>query len=178
MLDTPIREYSRVTTEGEPQCENPSTRPSSRCSSCCRLCPAASTVAGASRKHGIKDTTIHRWKKEFLTALPEIFAHGKPAEMQRLHKRIKELEQLAGRQAHLLEIAKKALARLGLPTRQRRELVEELRREYTVTDCCEALDLPRSTFYYQPQAKDDSAERSAIQDIAERFPEVWQAARP
>lgn len=48
--------------------------------------------------------------------------------------------------------------------------MEELRREYTVTDCCEALDLPRSTFYYQPQAKDDSAERSAIQDIAERFP--------
>lgn len=66
------------------------------------------TVAGASRKHGIKDTTIHRWKKDFLTALPEIFAHGKPAEMQRLHKRIKELEQLAGRQAHQLEIAKKA----------------------------------------------------------------------
>ena len=66
------------------------------------------SLATASRKYQIKDTVLHRWKTQFLEGLPEIFAPGHPAEQKRLRDRISELEQLAGKQALQLEIAKKA----------------------------------------------------------------------
>ena len=35
---------------------------------------------------------------------------------------------------------------------------------------CEALDVPRSTYYYHTQAKDDQQVRSAIEDVAHQWP--------
>ena len=65
------------------------------------------SLAAASREYQIKDTVLHRWKTQFLEGLPEVFAPGHPAEQKRLRDRIAELEQLAGKQALQLEIAKK-----------------------------------------------------------------------
>ena len=66
------------------------------------------SLAAASREYQIKDTLLQRWKVQFLEGLPEIFAPGQPTEQKRLRDRIAELEQLAGKQALQLEIAKKA----------------------------------------------------------------------
>ena len=71
------------------------------------------TLAQASREHGIKASLLQRWKAEFLQGLPELYAPGRPAELKRLHERIKQLERLTGRQALQLEIAEEASLRLA-----------------------------------------------------------------
>ena len=66
------------------------------------------SLALASREYQIKNTVLSRWKAQFLEGAPGIFEAGRPAEEKRLRERITELEQLAGKQALQLEIAKKA----------------------------------------------------------------------
>ena len=76
------------------------------------------SLAQASRDYRIKDTVLHRWKAQFFEGLPEIFAPGQPAEQKRLRDQILELQQLAGKQAMQLEIAKKASSYLGSVPRE------------------------------------------------------------
>ncbi|GAB4538353.1 MAG: hypothetical protein Kow0063_26100 [Anaerolineae bacterium] len=45
-----------------------------------------------------------------------------------------------------------------------------LREEYPADMVCEALDLPRSSFYYQPRQADDAALRAAIAQLAGDWP--------
>ena len=45
-----------------------------------------------------------------------------------------------------------------------------LSREYRVTDCCAALDLPRSSYYHRGKQRDERALREAIADIAGQHP--------
>jgi putative transposase len=45
-----------------------------------------------------------------------------------------------------------------------------LKEEYPVTTICAVLDLPRSSFYHQPVAPDESGLQLAIQDLAAQYP--------
>jgi transposase InsO family protein len=127
-------------------------------------------LARASREYQIKDTVLSRWKAQFLDGAPGIFEAGRPAEEKRLRERIADLERLAGKQALHLEIAKKSQSLLEVATARKRELVQELSREYTVRDCCAVLDLARSSYYHRAEPRDESRLREAIEDIAGRFP--------
>jgi transposase InsO family protein len=42
--------------------------------------------------------------------------------------------------------------------------------EYPVTEICEVLDLPRSTFYHQSTAQDDTALRQALRELSGAYP--------
>ena len=46
----------------------------------------------------------------------------------------------------------------------------KLAETYPIQVICEALDLPRSTFYYHTQAKDDQPVRTAIEEVALQWP--------
>ena len=46
----------------------------------------------------------------------------------------------------------------------------KLAETYPIQVICEALDLPRSTYYYHTQAKDDQQVRAAIEEVALRWP--------
>ncbi len=62
----------------------------------------------ASREYEIKDTTLSRWKVEFLERAPSLFT-PQVRDPDGLEKRVAELEQMVGRLTMELEAAKKVL---------------------------------------------------------------------
>ena len=63
------------------------------------------SLSQASREHGIKDSVLSRWKKEFIERSPQLFETGK--ESDKRDERIAELERMVGRLATELEMRKK-----------------------------------------------------------------------
>lgn len=59
-----------------------------------------------SREHGIKDSVISRWKREFIERSPALFENGS-AEKDEQAQHIAELERLVGRLTLELDAAKK-----------------------------------------------------------------------
>ena len=49
-------------------------------------------------------------------------------------------------------------------------MTAKLAETYPIQVICEALDLPRSTYYYQTQAEDDQQVRTAIEEVAQQWP--------
>lgn len=78
----------------------------------------AKTAGEVCREHGIKETVFGRWKQRFLERAPELFQSQGPDETAQ--KRIAELEQMIGKLAVELEIAKKASLYLEPPDRRSR----------------------------------------------------------
>ena len=79
----------------------------------------AKSTAKICREHQLRPQVLSRWKVEFLTRAPEIFAteQSKSEEQQR----IAELERMVGRLTMELEVAKKASSILtSLSTRSGR----------------------------------------------------------
>ena len=64
------------------------------------------STAQLSREHGIKDTVISRWKREFIERSPALFENGS-AEKDEQTQHIAELERLVGRLTLELDAAKK-----------------------------------------------------------------------
>jgi transposase len=64
------------------------------------------STAQLSRKHGIKDSVISRWKREFIERSPALFENGS-AEKDEQAQHIAELERLVGRLTLELNAAKK-----------------------------------------------------------------------
>lgn len=64
------------------------------------------STAQLSREHGIKDTVISRWKREFIERSPVLFENGS-AEKDEQAQHIAELERLVGRLTLELDVAKK-----------------------------------------------------------------------
>lgn len=60
----------------------------------------------ASRDYGIKDSVLSRWKQEFIERSPMLFEQGGVRQDDR-DQRIAELEQMVGRLAMELDLAKK-----------------------------------------------------------------------
>ena len=63
------------------------------------------SLSQASREHGIKDSVLSRWKKEFIERSPQLFETGKESDQR--DERIAELERMVGRLATELEMRKK-----------------------------------------------------------------------
>jgi transposase len=63
----------------------------------------------ASREYEIKDTTLSRWKAEFLERAASLFGPVDSAANHEGKKRIAELEQMVGRLTMELDAAKKVL---------------------------------------------------------------------
>lgn len=63
----------------------------------------------ASREYEIKDTTLSRWKNEFLERASSLFGTAPSRAESEDQKRISELEQMVGRLTMELEVAKKVL---------------------------------------------------------------------
>jgi hypothetical protein len=74
-----------------------------------------------------------------------------------------------GRQALELEVAK-SLEQLGLTVEQKRALTVQLAIAYPVSLVCRMLGLPRSSFYYQPQASADDELKAAIEEVIATWP--------
>ncbi|MBN2305003.1 MAG: transposase [Anaerolineae bacterium] len=58
----------------------------------------------------------------------------------------------------------------GWDTGQKRAVVMMLQQDYPVTEICEVLDLPRSTFYHQSTAQDDTALRQTLGELSGEYP--------
>ena len=63
------------------------------------------SLSQASREHGIKDSVLSRWKKEFIERSPQLFETGKESDQR--DERIAELERMVGCLATELEMRKK-----------------------------------------------------------------------
>jgi transposase-like protein len=69
------------------------------------------SAAQICREYEIKDTVLARWKQEFITRAPELFA-GNQGQLQQAEQ-LAELERLVGRLTMELEMAKKALGHVN-----------------------------------------------------------------
>jgi len=63
------------------------------------------SISQACREHGIKDSVLSRWKKEFIERSPMLFENGPSSDSR--DERIAELERMVGRLATELEMRKK-----------------------------------------------------------------------
>jgi len=45
-----------------------------------------------------------------------------------------------------------------------------MQKDYPVTEICEVLDLPRSTFYHHSTAQDDTALRQVLRELSGEYP--------
>ena len=63
------------------------------------------SLSQASREHGIKDSVLSRWKKEFIERSPKLFENGSSKDAR--DERMAELERMVGRLATELEMRKK-----------------------------------------------------------------------
>ena len=63
----------------------------------------AKTPAQVCREHGLKDSVIHRWRRDFIARAPQVFAGDT---LQEEHEaKVAELERMLGRLTIELEIA-------------------------------------------------------------------------
>ncbi len=69
------------------------------------------SLAQASREHGIKDSVLSRWKQEFIERSPMLFEQGQ--EKDERDEQIGELERMVGRLTMELGMAKKLSRHLG-----------------------------------------------------------------
>lgn len=69
------------------------------------------SVAEAARVHGVAESLLYRWQREFLENTHAPFASG----CSEQEARIRELEGLAGQPALELEVLNKASALTGFP---------------------------------------------------------------
>ena len=65
------------------------------------------TPAQTCREHGLNESILARWRKQFAERAPEIFASGKSNGASAEAQRISELERLVGRLTLELDAAKK-----------------------------------------------------------------------
>ncbi len=65
------------------------------------------TPAQACREHGLNESILARWRKQFSERAPEIFASGKSNGASAEAQRISELEGLVGRLTLELDASKK-----------------------------------------------------------------------
>lgn len=68
------------------------------------------SLAQASRKYGIKDSVLSRWKQDFINRAPQLFESGVDKDAR--DEKIAELERIIGRLAVELEASKKLSERL------------------------------------------------------------------
>ena len=49
-------------------------------------------------------------------------------------------------------------------------MIEQLATEYPVQLICGVMSFPRSSYYYQPNPRDDEALKAALKDVADEWP--------
>ena len=119
---------------------------------------------------GLKDSVLSRWKQEFIERSPQLFEQGAVQQDDR-EERIAELERMVGRLATEIEMSKKSIQVLELEVTQKREVAKAMTTAgYPITMVCDLLELPRSTYYYQPVQVDETELQTAIEDLAGQFP--------
>src|SRR5581483_2495313 len=65
---------------------------------------------------------------------------------------------------------KKSFQLAGWDAAQKRTVAMTMQADYPVKTICEVLDLPRSSFYHQGSAADETAVRQALLDLAGQYP--------
>jgi hypothetical protein len=58
----------------------------------------------------------------------------------------------------------------GWDAGQKRTVAMTMQKDYPVTEICEVLDLPRSTFYHHSTAQDDTALRQVLRELSGEYP--------
>lgn len=114
------------------------------------------------RDYEIKDTILSRWKQEFLERALQLFGREQ-ADTNETDMRIAELERMVGKLTLELDLAKK-LGVLQLDWEDKRRIVQMLIEEYAARPgiACRVLSLPRSSYYYCFQRKQENALKDAM----------------
>jgi putative transposase len=65
---------------------------------------------------------------------------------------------------------KKSLDVAGCGLDQKREVIHQLKDEYSIRLLCEALDVPRGALYHHPRLPEDQPVRDALRELAGQWP--------
>ena len=127
-----------------------------------RQADAGTSVGGVLRQLGVSEATFYAWKKTY--------AHLGVSEVRRLRQledenaRLKRLRRSHARQAHAL----RALAKKSLRPARRREFAQWFQVTFQVSyvRACRLAQFSRAAWYRPSQARDQSALRLRIRDLA------------
>jgi transposase InsO family protein len=89
---------------------------------------------------GVARSTLYAWLKAQQPPNPESNLPVKRADYNKLESKVRRLEQF-------IEVLKKVDCTAGSPTKEKLIELEKLRGDYSVHLLCDALDVPRGTFY-------------------------------
>lgn len=97
------------------------------------------TVAEISKESGVARATIYRWIKDSssVASCEKLYS---PRDIYQLERRLKKVE-------NIVHILKTVDCSVSSPLKDRLAALEKLYEQYDVHTICEALDVPRPTFY-------------------------------
>jgi putative transposase len=104
------------------------------------------TISELASQFGVHPTQIHQWKKQLLAGACEVFRDGRTRRSAESSAEQSELFEQIGRLKMELEWLKKKQA----PSSDTMRSLVEAGGPLSITRQCALLDLPRSTFYYEP----------------------------
>jgi putative transposase len=105
------------------------------------------TVNELASEHGVHPTQINQWKKQAQEGVSSLFSERRSRQEKSQEDLTASLYQQIGQLTVELDWLKK---NLDLSVSQKRCLIESEHSQLSVIRQCDLLDLPRSSFYYQP----------------------------
>lgn len=100
------------------------------------------TVAETLERYGIAESTLFKWKSEYESKhFLKVGKVSSPAKKKApLHSHVRKMEQI-------LEVVQLCLCKMDTSTEEKVHIIDSLKEQYSVRVLCDALNLPRGTYY-------------------------------
>jgi len=129
------------------------------------------SVADICLQSGVARSTFYTWLKPHKTIQTEAGYEISPAEFAKLRTRVVKLEQE-------IDVLKRVNCTVSAPLKERLHALESLYGQYSVHVLCEALDVPRGTFYNHMlrNKKDNSSYQIRRTHLSEKIRRIYEGS--
>ena len=133
---------------------------------------AGASVTDLSRRHGVSQQTIYRWKQKYGGL--ELSELRRLKQLEAENARLKKLvaDQALDNQRGTRERVQGVAGKKVVTPAARREAVAHLKERFPVSErcACRLVGVSRSTMHYQPRRKDDTALVERLRELARQRP--------
>jgi len=112
------------------------------------------TASSLAESHGVHPVTLSRWKTKLEREAPSIFS--KETDLKDCHRQLEGAREELEERRETIELLRDILSHT-LSTDQKVEWVNRYRDSLGLNCSCELLDLPKSTYYYRMEDRDQEA---------------------
>ncbi len=101
------------------------------------------SIAQISLNAGVPRSTLYNWIQQHREKLQSQKDHSQPVTLQNIHRLEAKIQRLEG----IVSILKTVQCTVHAPLLDRLNAIEQLQGQYSIHMLCEAMDVPRGTFY-------------------------------